>query len=388
MVKNRKVVDSKGVKVFSDMPPAKREKFAEENAGIIFKETKKNIHILEKDFTKIKYVEKGGGLTLEQYLKKFKFKDYQLVELVRCYNATQRFEKIKDSQIQLFLDRGLSNRFLERIYFLRTLVGSGVLPYLIVQFGISEGIKRFKTNTFKVNNPGTNHGGKFSATSRNFFKYEGLTEEEITSKIGDVKALIVKTKREHPERENARLEYWIAKYGDTQLARDKYYERCNTHAKDAFIRRYGEEEGTLKFNETVEKWLNTLNNKPLEEKERINRAKGSAINSKYKPGGPCENVRGICYYLKFTSRSGDLIFYKIGITKKRVEERFKKYCVRGLTYEIIDIFEDTLYNCFLKEQNILKTFASQRKNIILRGKQFTTEAFYENVLEGAKIENY
>ena len=52
MVKNRKVVDSKGVKVFSDMPPAKREKFAEENAGIIFKETKKKYTYFRKRFHK------------------------------------------------------------------------------------------------------------------------------------------------------------------------------------------------------------------------------------------------------------------------------------------------------------------------------------------------
>ena len=92
------------------------------------------------------------------------------------------------------------------------------------------------------------------------------------------------------------------------------------------------------------------------------------------------------YYIKFFD--DNITFYKIGITKKSVDGRFGKFFIKGMQYIIIDIYEDLIYECFKKEQNILKSFDNNRINIIRNNRLFTTEAFDTDVLKGDKIENY
>ena len=58
------------------------------------------------------------------------------------------------------------------------------------------------------------------------------------------------------------------------------------------------------------------------------------------------------------------------------------------TQSILIPYEDLIYECFKKEQNILKSFDNNRINIIRNNRLFTTEAFDTDVLKGDKIENY
>lgn len=323
------------------------------------------------------------------YIKSFGYplNTNQIKELKEIWYYTKnKRELFRDNLVRSLIKRNVKN-IVKRLRFMNNIVGSGTLVYLILQFGITEGIKRFKNNKFISDNPGKNHGGKFSSFSKKFLKYKELTESEKIEVIDKQWDKVKKTKKEHPENENTQLEYYIKRFGDTDLAREKYYERCNTRSLQAFQRRYGEEEGKLKFESCVTQWLKTLDEKPVEEKIRINRLKASQCSSKYKPGGELENINGILYYIKFWDNETE--FYKIGITRLTITQRFWMNEKSGFfKYEIIQQYHDTFYNCFLKEQKILKKYDEFRQNIIKNDKLFTTEAFSKNVLEGELLENY
>ena len=69
------------------------------------------------------------------------------------------------------------------------------------------------------------------------------------------------------------IEYWTKRGYSTEEAKELVSERQRTFSLEKCIERYGEEEGCKRFEERQQKWQNTLNNKPLEEIIRINRAK-------------------------------------------------------------------------------------------------------------------
>lgn len=358
--------------------------------GVILKHNTQSILIPYEDLSKLQ-TKINTKVTPENILKSLGLSGVKLTQnqqnnLMEIYH-TRRMNRefLPINLLKILMARDVPN-ILKRIRLLNNINGSAALPYLILQFGLSEGICRYNNSLFKVNNPGFNHQGLYSANSKKFIKYKGLDENEIKNKINDVRMKSRQTKQKHPENENARYEYYVKLYGDNDIAKQKYYERCNTRSLNMFIHRYGLEEGTKRFNNTVQKWLTTLNNKPIEEKIRINRAKASKIDSKYKPGGELHNTKGLCYYIKFFD--DNITFYKIGITKKSVDGRFGKFFIKGMQYIIIDIYEDLIYECFKKEQNILKSFDNNRINIIRNNILFTTEAFDTDVLKGDKIENY
>lgn len=324
-----------------------------------------------------------------QYIKSFDFElnsnQTKQLEEIWYLRKTKR-EIFNESLVRLLIKRNVSN-IVKRLRFMNNIRGSGTLPYLVLQFGITEGIKRFKNNKFISDNPGRNHGGVLSPFSKKFLKYKELSESEKIEVINQKWNKVKKTRKEHPENENTQLEYYIKRFGDNDLAREKYYERCNTRSLQAFQRRYGEEEGKLKFENCVAQWLKTLEEKPLEEKIRINKLKASHCSSKYKPGGELENTYGILYYIKFWDNSVE--FYKIGITRKTITQRFWVNEKSGFfNYKIIQQYHDTFYNCFLKEQKILKKYDEFRQSIIKNDKLFTTEAFSKNVLERELLEDY
>lgn len=141
-----------------------------------------------------------------------------------------------------------------------------------VHNSISEGQKNAIRNgvktKFQTDNPGRCHGGTLSPFSRKFIKYQGLSEEEITKKIN---ALQKNAKRKAIENNNinTRLEYYTSRGYSEEEAKQMLKERQNTSSLSKYIERYGEEEGTKKFNERQIKWQATLNAKSDEEKQRI-----------------------------------------------------------------------------------------------------------------------
>lgn len=69
------------------------------------------------------------------------------------------------------------------------------------------------------------------------------------------------------------IDYYTSRGFTEKEAKAKLKERQSTFSLEKCIERYGEEKGRKVFEARQEKWQNTLNSKPLEEIERINKAK-------------------------------------------------------------------------------------------------------------------
>lgn len=127
--------------------------------------------------------------------------------------------------------------------------------------------KGYKTN-FQTNNPGKGHNGSLSPFSRNFIKYKGLSEEEITERINDLQKKAKKTTTEN-NNNTTRLEYYTSRGYTEEEAKQLLKDRQTTFTLEKCIQKYGKKEGTKRYNERQEKWQATLNAKSDKEKQRI-----------------------------------------------------------------------------------------------------------------------
>lgn len=96
------------------------------------------------------------------------------------------------------------------------------------------------------NNPGFNHGGKFSAFSDKFIGE--TTKEEAIAKMK-------KTKNDNPQNENTKLEYYTSKGYSEQEAINILSKRQSTFSLSKCIEQLGEVEGKKRWLERQEKWL-------------------------------------------------------------------------------------------------------------------------------------
>lgn len=132
--------------------------------------------------------------------------------------------------------------------------------------------KALKLRTEKIeritgkNNPGYNHGGKFSVFSD---KFVGKSSKEDSLQ----KMKITKAKNKHNE--NTSIEYYLNKGLDYERAKAALTERQTTNSLKRYIKIYGQKEGEKRYAERNAKWQNTLKNKPPEERARINSLKCS-----------------------------------------------------------------------------------------------------------------
>ncbi len=114
--------------------------------------------------------------------------------------------------------------------------------------------------------------GRKSIFSENYIGYDGLSKEEKRQKIDS----LLKTLAENKKKKNTNpltLEYYLAKGYTAKKARELLKERQSTFSLKKCIEKYGEEKGREVFAERQKKWQTTLNSKPMEEIERINKAK-------------------------------------------------------------------------------------------------------------------
>lgn len=161
-----------------------------------------------------------------------------------------------------------------------------VTPYDLISesahHSISQGQKRLfeegRGHGFtSENNPSNSKdckNGRNSPYSMNFRGYDGLTDEEKQTKINALKATAVNKKTDN-NNNPLTIEYYIKRGMSKTEAEIALKERQTTFTFEKCIERYGEEEGKRVYAERQERWQNTLNNKPLKEIERINRAKMS-----------------------------------------------------------------------------------------------------------------
>ena len=117
--------------------------------------------------------------------------------------------------------------------------------------------KKLRDSVSGENNPGYQHGGKFSPFSKNFVNYEG--EEKR-------KAVL---KKQGETRKKNGTNPFTREFYDT----DEEFSKAQTRDLSWFMEKFGEDEGTKKHRAKIEKWMKTLELKSDEEKKRINRLK-------------------------------------------------------------------------------------------------------------------
>lgn len=114
--------------------------------------------------------------------------------------------------------------------------------------------------------------GKRSPWSMNYKGYNGLSDNEKKKKIQELSKTVV-TNMNKNNNNPLRIDYYTSRGYSEEEAKKMLSERQCTFSLDTCIEKYGEEEGTKIFNTRQKKWINTLQAKPIEEIERINKAK-------------------------------------------------------------------------------------------------------------------
>ena len=114
--------------------------------------------------------------------------------------------------------------------------------------------------------------GRRSPWSMNYKGYDGLNNTEKKQKISQF-AKNVADAREANGNNSLTVEYYVNKGFSIDEAKKKLKERQSTLSLEKCISQYGEDEGRKIFAERQEKWQSTLKSKPIEEIERINKAK-------------------------------------------------------------------------------------------------------------------
>lgn len=217
---------------------------------------------------------------LESELIKYIYKNIKpkainkyLTKIVSQFNSFCKFikeyRKLDKKDINIFFDYYLPYKKLHP-----KVVNSIELGIVMCGGNKIEG-QNFYNKVFKKRNAYTGHGPELSPWCKEFVGYKNLSEEEKKAKI------LEKTyNKQNPNFENFKqnsnttLEYYLNKGYDEEIAKQMLKERQSTFSLKKCIKKYGEIEGTKRFNQRQEKWLNSLNTPENIEKLRIGRLKG------------------------------------------------------------------------------------------------------------------
>jgi len=228
------------------------------------------------------------------------------------------------------------------------------------------------------NNPGYNHGGKFSPFSENFIYAEQTDREELFNRASQ--------SRKDNDNETTRIEYWLKQTnGDLLKAKILLKERQSTFTLEKCTEKYGKEEGHKKWVNRQDKWQNSLNSKPEEEIQNINKKKSTKINFESLWRQELDSD-GKFYVIKLGENVN-----KIGITSKEIYERYNVSVLNREYY----IFESTINHAFQIEQitkNKLFNYIINKEDQIEDfgwTETFTGISFEEilNIVEPLKDEN-
>lgn len=99
-------------------------------------------------------------------------------------------------------------------------------------------------------NPGFNHGGKLSPFSENYIYADVIDKEELLKKVSD--------SNKNNGNNDTTLVYWTKRGYTEEEAKEKVSERQRTFTLEKCIEKYGEKEGTKRWADRQEKWLNSI----------------------------------------------------------------------------------------------------------------------------------
>lgn len=120
--------------------------------------------------------------------------------------------------------------------------------------------------------------GRRSPWSMNYRGYDGLTNEEKLVKIAELSERAQKTMNDN-HNNPLRIDFYTFRGATEEEARQMLAERQCTFSFEKCIEKFGVKEGRRVFRERQEKWQATLDAKPQEEKDRINKAKARSISN-------------------------------------------------------------------------------------------------------------
>lgn len=124
---------------------------------------------------------------------------------------------------------------------------------------IKEGKVKCFTSTY---NPGLNHGGRLSAWSKKFVKYENITDpEELDKLVEQRKREFVNSKNENCNNP-LRVDYYIKRGATPEEAEQLLKEHQTTFSLKICIEKYGLEEGCKRFASRQKNWQHTLVSNP------------------------------------------------------------------------------------------------------------------------------
>ncbi len=236
-------------------------------------------------------------------------------------------------------------------------------PKIFEGFDIGWG-KQSNNNAFK-------HNGTHSPFSKKFKKYEKMSEKD-SEEMRQISITKAAENREY----NTRIEYYLNKGYSLEEAAGMLTERQTTFSLEICIEKFGEIEGRKIWNTRQINWQKTLSSKSDEEIADINLRKSSGT------GNIKNHKNGKLYYVKYTTPN--LVFWKIGITSKTLEQRLGKNLIlsekHNICYEKIFEMDGSVNQCYKAEQKILKTYHNNRIKVDIPG-FCSTECFNMNVLE-------
>lgn len=181
------------------------------------------------------------------------------------------------------------------------------------------------------------------------------------------------------------VDYWISKGMSEEDAKKLISDRQRTFSLDKCIEKYGKEEGLKRFKERQTKWQKTLNSKSEDEIKSINIKKGKDSNGNYHQAwynrikADEEFANSSCYFYFIKLYNNEETFYKFGITKNRLYQRFSSI---NKYYQIEKLY--ILEGNYKTSIEIEKHFLDKTKNNIYTSKSLRsreTRLFNEVELE-------
>lgn len=132
------------------------------------------------------------------------------------------------------------------------------------QYGSLRSEKYLKDQSERIagsKNPAYQHGGKYSALSDKFIHADKVDKNEVIKKIS----------KSHQTNGNnsTTLLYWTNQGYTEEEAREKLSERQTTFSLEICIEKYGEEEGTKRWQERQEKWMKSTKKSQLKGFSRV-----------------------------------------------------------------------------------------------------------------------
>lgn len=104
------------------------------------------------------------------------------------------------------------------------------------------------------NNPGYQHGGRFSKLSKNFI--HGYDAEWVKERAKEHS----KFRKDNKELFKTNIEYWQAQYPDNMEKAEQEYKKFQIRDLDYFVNKYGEEEGKERHKIKTQKWIKNMPN--------------------------------------------------------------------------------------------------------------------------------